>query len=285
MYSHVHSHSSQTDPLYSPSSPDLSSGAASSSGGSLLGGGGKGPSRRTAQVSGAAQVSGGVAAVTSQQPPGKRGPGRSALPVPCPTGVPGGGKRTRRPSGGQRKRAPRQLRGRAGLRGGWSVSTRGLSRLRGAPSPRPSSLHCLPPPTSAPLSRPSPIFREPFPSHHFHLASMVSLTSRTFHLRAPAFVGSPPHARELAVRPLPAEAPALGAEFLAARRLDFTSSLQCVSFQALARGPHASHRAAGLAQDPPCSVTSRPPAPRHPPCLSSPSGLSDQDGSWSRGPP
>lgn len=90
MYSHVHSHASQTDPLYSPSSPDLSSGAASSSGGSLPSGGGKGPSRRTAQVSGAAQVSGGVAAVTSQQPPGKRGPGRSALPVPCPHRRPGG---------------------------------------------------------------------------------------------------------------------------------------------------------------------------------------------------
>lgn len=54
-YSHVHSHSSQTGPLYSPSSPDLSSGAASGARGSLPSGGGKGPSGRTAQVSGAAQ--------------------------------------------------------------------------------------------------------------------------------------------------------------------------------------------------------------------------------------
>lgn len=83
--------------------------------------------------------SGGVAAVTSQLPPGRRGPGRVLCPSPAPTGFPGAGKRTRRLSGGQRKRAPRRLGGQAGLRGGWSVSKRGLSQPRGTPSPHPAS--------------------------------------------------------------------------------------------------------------------------------------------------
>lgn len=137
-------------------------------------------------------------------------------PSPAPTGVPGRGEKTRRPSGGQRKRAPRRLRGPAGLRRGWSVSTRGPSLLRGTLptpviSPRPAfPTPDQPPPIPAPLSRPWAVFPEPFQSHHFCVASMASLTSRTFHLRAPAFVGSPLDARELAVQSLSAKASSSG---------------------------------------------------------------------------
>lgn len=221
-YSHVHSHS-QTDPLYSPSSPDLSSGAAPGARGSLPSGGGKGPSSRTAQVSGvaqvsgAAQVSGGVAAVTSQRRPGRRGPGRSALPVPCPHRCPGGWGQDEEALGGTEDEGipvalgPGWPARRLEREYTWAVPAEGDTLPTPIISPRPAfPAPDQPPPISAPLSRPWPIFPEPFASHHFRLASTASLTSRIFQLRAPVIMGSPPHAGELALLSLPAKASSPG---------------------------------------------------------------------------
>lgn len=191
--------------------------------------------------------------MTSQLPSGRRGPGRVLCPSPAPTGFPGAGKRTRRLSGGQRKRAPRRLGGQAGLRGGWSVSKRGLSQPRGTPSPHPAS------PPLLLLSRPWPIFPEPFLSHHFRLASMASLTSRTFHLRAPAFMGAHCMPGSLpfgAPPPTPQRRQPRGRFLVLAGSISL-SSLQCVSFRAPGSGPHAGRPSAGRARPKPARAGPR----------------------------